>query len=64
MAKNILSGKAIKSALKTAAGTGKPRTIVDNDGLTLIARRVSAGWWRPRHWLDSRENRLSLGTYP
>jgi integrase len=43
---------------------GKPGTIKDGDGLTLIARPDGTGWWRLRYWLASRENRLSLGTYP
>ena len=43
---------------------GKPATINDGDGLSLIARPDGAGWWRLRYWLASRENRLSLGTYP
>ena len=64
MATNLLSEKAILAALKKAGGEGKPCTIKDGDGMTLIARPDGAGWWRLRYWLDSRENRLSLGTYP
>lgn len=64
MATNTLSDKAIRSALKKATEAGKPSTINDGDGLSLIARPDGAGWWRLRYWLDSRENRLSLGTYP
>lgn len=64
MASNLLTEKAILSALKKAGETGAPITIKDGDGLTLIARPDGVGWWRLRYWLDSRENRLSLGTYP
>ncbi|MDL2339290.1 MAG: integrase arm-type DNA-binding domain-containing protein [Pseudomonadota bacterium] len=64
MATNILSDKAIRAALKEAAETGKPKTVKDGDGLSLIARPEGAGWWRLRYWLQSRENRLSMGTYP
>jgi integrase len=64
MATNTLSDKAIRSALKKAAESGQPGTINDGGGLTLIARPDGAGWWRLRYWLASRENRLSLGTYP
>ncbi|HOX67487.1 MAG TPA: integrase arm-type DNA-binding domain-containing protein [Burkholderiaceae bacterium] len=64
MATNILSDKTIRAALKKATEAGKPSTINDGDGLSLIARPDGAGWWRLRYWLDSRENRLSLGTYP
>ena len=64
MASNLLTDKAILSALKKAVGAGKPGTIKDGEGLTLIARPDGAGWWRLRYWLVGRENRLSLGTYP
>ena len=64
MATNLLSEKAILAALKKASEAGEPSTIKDGDGLTLIARPDGAGWWRLRYWLESRENRLSLGTYP
>ena len=64
MASNLLTEKTILSALKKAGVAGKPSTISDGEGLTLIARPDGAGWWRLRYWLDGRENRLSLGTYP
>ena len=64
MASNLLTEKTILSALKKAGEAGKPGTIKDGDGLTLIARPEGAGWWRLRYWLEGRENRLSLGTYP
>ncbi len=64
MASHHLHDKTIWAALKMAAETGKPLTINDGDGLTLIARPDGGGWWRLRYWLDRRENRLSLGTYP
>ena len=64
MAANTLSDKAVRAALKKAIEAGKPITINDGDGLTLIARPDGTGWWRLRYWIASRENRLSLGTYP
>lgn len=64
MASNLLTEKAILSALKKAATSGQAATIKDGDGLTLIARPDGAGWWRLRYWLTGRENRLSFGTYP
>lgn len=64
MARDTLSDKAVRAALKLAKETGKPGTINDGDGLTLIARPDGNGWWRLRYWLAGRENRLSLGTYP
>ena len=44
MASNLLTEKAILSALKKAVGAGKPGTIKDGDGLTLITRPDGAGW--------------------
>jgi integrase len=64
MASNLLTEKSIVSALKKARAIGEASTIKDGDGLTLIARPDGTGWWRLRYWLSSRENRLSLGTYP
>ena len=63
-ASNTLSDKAIKAAIKGAGDTGKPATINDGGGLLLICRPDGVGWWRLRYWIASRENRLSLGTYP
>ena len=64
MARDVLSDKAVRAALRAAKDTGKAGTINDGDGLTLIARPDGNGWWRLRYWLAGRENRLSLGTYP
>jgi integrase len=61
---NTLTDKSIKGALKEARDTGKPVTVNDGGGLSLICRPDAVGWWRLRYWLESRENRLSLGTYP
>ena len=41
---NTLADKAIKSALKNAANGGKPVTINDGGGLSLIARPDGVGW--------------------
>lgn len=64
MAKNTLSEKTIQASIRRAVEAGKPNTINDGDGLTLIARPDGAGWWRLRYYMESHENRLSLGTYP
>jgi integrase len=63
-ATKTLSDKAIKTAIKAATQAGKPATLNDGGGLSLICRPDGVGWWRLRYWLASRENRLSLGTYP
>jgi integrase len=63
--KNLLSDKAIRAALKGAAEAGKAVTINDGAGLTLEAQPSGeVGWWRLRYWVDSKANRLSVGTYP
>lgn len=61
---NILSDKAIRAALKAAAGSGNSRKLGDGGGLVLDVRPTGAGWWRVRYWLNSKEGMLSLGTYP
>lgn len=63
-ASEVLSDKAIRSALKTAEKEGKPRKISDGAGLVLEARPTGTGWWRLRYWRDGKEGMLSLGTYP
>lgn len=68
MAKELLSDKAVKAAVKAAAGRtkdDKPVTLQDGGGLTLLVQPESgAAWWRLRYWISGKENRLSLGTYP
>jgi len=64
MPANLLTVKSIGSGLKKAANDGVPNTLIDGEGLSMIARPDGAGWWRLRYWLAGRENRLSLGVYP
>jgi integrase len=64
-ATNTLSDTAIRAAIKAAAAGGtKPQALNDGGGLSLLVQPTGAAWWRLRYWLDSRENRLSLGIYP
>lgn len=63
-ATNTLSDKAIRAAIKQAADANKALTVNDGGGLLLIARPEGVGWWRLRYWMDTRENRLSLGVFP
>ncbi|OYT84814.1 MAG: integrase [Burkholderiales bacterium PBB6] len=63
--KNLLSDKAIRAALKSAAEAGKVVTVNDGAGLTLEAQSSGqVGWWRVRYWVDGKANRLSVGVYP
>ena len=59
-----LSDKAIRAAIKVAKDVGKATTVADGGGLSLQVQASGTGWWRLRYWIASRENRLSLGTYP
>lgn len=61
---NLLSDKALRAAIKQASEDGKPKTVNDGGGLLMIARPDGVGWWRLRYWMDTRENRLSLGVFP
>lgn len=64
MAHDILTDKAIRSALKAAAASGKPSKHADGRGLHLEARPTGTGWWRFRYRFGGREGMLSLGVYP
>lgn len=64
MATDLLTDKAIRAALKRAAGAGSDEKISDGDGLLLIARPSGAGWWRLRYRFGGKERMLSLGVYP
>jgi integrase len=68
MAKELLTDKAIKAAIKAAIARSKDDKAVmlqDGGGLTLLVQPASgAAWWRLRYWMSGKENRLSLGTYP
>jgi integrase len=55
---------AIKTAIKTAIDDGIKKVLNDGGGLKLEVQPTGVGWWRLRYWYLSKENRLSLGTYP
>ncbi|MGQ3002499.1 MAG: tyrosine-type recombinase/integrase [Hydrogenophaga sp.] len=63
-ASDLLSDKAIQSALKAAFAADKSRKLSDGAGLVLDVRPTGVGWWRLRFWRDGKEGMLSLGTYP
>lgn len=62
-ATNILSGKAIKAAVKAATAASEPITKCEGGGQTLICRPAGARWWPVRYGVDSRKNRPRLATY-
>jgi integrase len=68
MAKELLSDKAIRAAIKAAQSQprdSKATALQDGGGLSLLVQpETGAAWWRLRYWISSKENRLSLGTYP
>jgi len=51
-------------AVKQAKPKEKRYNLKDEHGLYLEVSPSGGRWWRLRYWLDGRENRLSLGTYP
>ena len=63
-ASNLLSDKAVQAAIKSAKTAPKAVTISDGGSLSLICQPDGGDWQLLRHWISSRENRRSLGTYP
>lgn len=61
---DILTDKAVKSAIKMAAKTGEARRISDGGGLYLEARPAGVGWWRLRYFSAGKEGMLSFGVFP
>ena len=51
-------------AIKKAKPRKKIYTLKDADGLYLEIKPSGKKYWRLRYWIDSKENRLSLGEYP
>lgn len=52
------------TAIRNAKATDKTLRLKDERGLYLEISPKGGKWWRLRYWLDNKENRLSLGTYP
>jgi integrase len=51
-------------AVKNAKPGPKLIRLKDERGLYLEISPQGGKWWRLRYWIDSKENRLSLGVYP
>ena len=52
------------AAVKQAQPKDKKYILKDDHSLYLEVSPSGGKWWRVRYWFQSRENRLSLGTYP
>jgi hypothetical protein len=52
------------NTVRTAKPGLKVVRLKDDRGLYLEISPAGGKWWRLRYWIDSKENRLSLGTYP
>ena len=50
-------------AIKKAKPREKIYTLKDADGLYLEIKPSGKKYWRLRYWIDSKENRLSLGEW-
>lgn len=50
--------------VRNAKAATKPLRLKDERGLYLEVRPEGGKWWRLRYWFNSKEGRLSLGTYP
>ena len=61
---NKLTDRAIQAALSKAVRTGEGDKLPDGGGLVFEALPSGRGRWRFRFSFQSKENMLSLGTYP
>lgn len=64
MPADLLSDRAVQSAIKSSIAEDRPRKISDGGGLLLEARPNGSGWWRYRYRFAGAEQMISLGTYP
>ncbi|HCB1211866.1 tyrosine-type recombinase/integrase [Alcaligenes sp.] len=51
-------------AVRQARASGKPRNLLDGDGLSLFVPVKGRKAWHLRYTFAGRERRISLGTYP
>jgi integrase len=52
------------TAVRQAKATGKAYTLGDIDGLSLAVSPLGGKSWHFRYYWDSKQKRMSLGTYP
>jgi len=52
------------TACRNAKPKEKPYKLADGSGLFLLVNVNGSKWWRLRYTFDSKEQMLSLGTYP
>ncbi len=50
--------------LKSLVNTGKRYTINDEKGLQLEVMASGNKFWRFRYWIDKKEYKLTIGSYP
>ena len=53
-----------ETAIKAAKPKDKPYMLRDDRGLWLFIVLGGGKYWRLRYWVDGKERKLSLGTYP
>ena len=60
-----MTGLALtETAIKAAKPKDKPYMLRDDRGLWLLIVPGGGKYWRLRYWVDGKERKLSLGTYP
>jgi len=50
--------------IKNAKAKEKPYKLFDSGGLFLLVHTSGGKWWRFKYRFDSKDKKLSLGTYP
>ena len=60
-----MTGLALtETAIKAAKPKDKPYMLRDDRGLWLLIVPGGGKYWRLRYWVDGKEKKISLGTYP
>ena len=60
-----MTGLALtETAIKAAKPKDKPYMLRDDRGLWLLIVPGGGKYWRLRYWVEGKEKKVSLGTYP
>lgn len=54
----------METAIKAAKPKDKPYMLWDDRGLWLLIVPGGGKYWRLRYWVEGKEKKVSLGTYP